>query len=255
LTVPVALALENMRLVEQARRAGLIGERQRLAHEIHDTLAQGFASIVMNLEAADAILPAGHFTKAQWHLGQARLTARESLAEARRLVWALRPKLLEEAPLPEALSRLTKRWSEASSIAARTTVTGAPRPLPPEVEATLFRVAQEALTNVRKHAQADRTALTLSYMHDRVALDTRDDGMGFDPGKAGDATGSTREGGFGLGTMRERVERLGGTLSIESAPGEGTTLAVELPLAVDDDEPTRQAPDNRGPGTAVEEAS
>lgn len=255
LTTPVALALENLRLVEQARRAGLIGERQRLAHEIHDTLAQGFASIIMNLEAADAILPAGQSTQAQWHLGQARLTARESLAEARRLVWALRPKLLEEAPLPEALSRLTERWSEASSIAAHTTVTGAPRPLPPEVEATLFRVAQEALTNVRKHARADRTALTLSYMHDRVALDTRDDGMGFDPGKAGDVIGSTREGGFGLGTMRERVERLGGTLSIESAPGEGTTLAVELPLAVDDDEPARQAPDDRGPETAVEEAS
>jgi signal transduction histidine kinase len=255
LTAPVALALENLRLVEQARRAGLIGERQRLAHEIHDTLAQGFASIIMNLEAADAILPTGHSPQAQWHLGQARLTARESLAEARRLVWALRPKLLEEAPLPEALSRLTERWSEASSIAVHTTVTGAPRPLPPEVEATLFRVAQEALTNVRKHARADRTALTLSYMHDRVALDTRDDGVGFDPGKAGDVTGSTREGGFGLGTMRERVERLGGTLSIESAPGEGTTLAVELPLAVDDDEPARQVPDDRGPGTAVEEAS
>jgi signal transduction histidine kinase len=254
LTAPVALALENLRLVEQARRAGLIGERQRLAHEIHDTLAQGFASIIMNLEAADAILPTGHSTQAQWHLGQARLTARESLAEARRLVWALRPKLLEEAPLPDALSRLTERWSEASSIAVHTTVTGAPRPLPPEVEATLFRVAQEALTNVRKHARADRTALTLSYMHDRVALDTRDDGVGFDPGKAGDVTGSTREGGFGLGTMRERVERLGGTLSIESAPGEGTTLAVELPLAVDD-EPTRQVSDDRGPGTAVEEAS
>src|SRR5918997_238809 len=170
-TASVALALENLRLVEQARRAGLIGERQRLAHEIHDTLAQGFASIVMNLEAADAILPAGYPTQAQWHLGQARLTARESLAEARRLVWALRPRLLEEAPLPEALSRLTERWSEASSIAAHTTVTGSPRSLPPEVEATLFRVAQEALTNVRKHARDNRAALTLSYMHDRVTLD------------------------------------------------------------------------------------
>ncbi|MDQ4127036.1 MAG: sensor histidine kinase, partial [Actinomycetota bacterium] len=178
----------------------------------------------------------------------------ESLAEARRLVWALRPRLLEEAPLPEALSRLTERWSEASSIAAHTTVTGFPRPLPPEVEATLFRVAQEALTNVRKHARANRAALTLSYMHDRVALDTRDDGTGFDPGNTGDATGSPREAGFGLETMRERVERLGGTLSIESAPGEGTTLAVELPLAVDGT-PARQAPDDRVPGAAVEEAS
>jgi signal transduction histidine kinase len=254
LTVPVALALENLRLVEQARRAGLIGERQRLAHEIHDTLAQGFASIIMNLEAADAILPGGPSTQAQWHLGQARLTARESLAEARRLVWALRPRLLEEAPLPEALSRLTEHLSEASSIAAHTTITGSPRLLPPEVEATLFRVAQEALTNVRKHARANRADLTLSYMHDRVALDTRDDGTGFDPDNTGDATGSPREAGFGLKTMRERVERLGGTLSIESTPGEGTTLAVELPLAADDD-PARQAPEDLAPGAAVEEAS
>jgi signal transduction histidine kinase len=115
-------------------------------------------------------------------------------------------------------------------------------------------VAQEALTNVRKHAWANRTALTLSYMHDHVALDTRDDGTGFDPSKIGDATGSSHAGGFGLGTMRERVERLGGTLSIESASGEGTTLVVELPLAVDDD-PARQAPDDREPGAAVEEAS
>jgi signal transduction histidine kinase len=254
LATPVTLALENLRLVEQARRAGLIGERQRLAHEIHDTLAQGFASIVMNLEAADALLPTEHFTQGRWHLGQARLTARESLTEARRLVWALRPRLLEEAPLPEALSRLTERWSEASSIAGHATVTGSPQPLRPEVEATLFRVAQEALTNVRKHAQANRAVLTLSYMHDRVTLDVRDDGTGFDPGKAYDATASAHAGGFGLGTMRERVERLGGTFSIESAPGEGTTLTVELPLAADDD-PAWQASDDRGPGAAVEEAS
>ena len=250
---PVALALENLRLVEQARRAGLIGERQRLAHEIHDTLAQGFASIVMNLEAADAILPAEQSPQAHWHLDQARLTARESLAEARRLVWALRPKLLEEAPLPEALARLTERWAEASNVAAQTAVTGAPRPLPPEVEATLFRVAQEALTNVRKHAQAQRTALTLSYMNDRVALDARDDGTGFDPGGAGVVVDTARESGFGLGTMRERVEQLGGTLSIESAPGEGTTLVVELPLSAG--EPARQAPDDQEPGAPVEEAS
>ena len=254
LATPVTLALENLRLVEQARRAGLIGERQHLAHEIHDTLAQGFASIVTNLEAADALLPTEHFTQGRWHLGQARLTARESLTEARRLVWALRPRLLEEAPLPEALSRLTERWSEASSIAGHATVTGSPQPLRPEVEATLFRVAQEALTNVRKHAQANRAVLTLSYMHDRVTLDVRDDGTGFDPGKAYDATASAHAGGFGLGTMRERVERLGGTFSIESAPGEGTTLTVELPLAADDD-PAWQASEDRGPGAAVEEAS
>jgi signal transduction histidine kinase len=133
-------------------------------------------------------------------------------------------------------------------------VTGTPCPLPPEVEATLFRVAQEALTNVRKHAQANRAVLTLSYMHDRVTLDTRDDGRGFDLGKIGDVTGSPRAGGFGLETIHERVERLGGTLSIESALGEGTTLAVELPLAAYDD-PARQAPDDQEPGAAIEEVS
>ena len=227
--VPIALALENLRLVEQARRAGLIGERQRLAHEIHDTLAQGFTSIVMNLEAAEAILPTDHSPHAHRHLDQARLTARESLAEARRLVWALRPKLLEEAPLPEALSRLAERWSEASGVAASVSITGTPSPLAPEVEVTLLRVAQEALANVRKHARAGRTALTLSYMNDLVALDARDDGAGFDPSTK--SAGSVRDGGFGLETMHERVESLGGTLSVESIPGEGTSLAVELPLS------------------------
>lgn len=226
----VALALENLRLVEQARRAGLIGERRRLAHEIHDTLAQGFASIVMNLEAVEALLPAQYSPEAYRHLDQARLTARESLTEARQLVWTLRPKLLEEAPLPEALARLAERWSGTSEVAVVATVTGTPLPLAPEVEVTLLRVAQEALANVRKHARANRIALTLSYMHDRVALDARDDGVGFEPDRIS-GPGSAREGGFGLRTMHERVERLGGTLSIESAPGEGTSLVVELPVS------------------------
>ena len=115
-------------------------------------------------------------------------------------------------------------------------------------------MAQEALTNVRKHARANRAALTLSYMNDRVALDARDDGAGFDLGKTDNASGSTRAGGFGLETMRERIERLGGTLSIESALGEGTTLVAELPLAADKD-PARPAPDDRDPGATVEEAS
>jgi signal transduction histidine kinase len=164
-------------------------------------------------------------------------------------VWALRPKLLEEAPLPEALARLAERWSEASGVAAVTTVTGTPRPLAPEVEVTLLRVAQEALANVRKHARANRTALTLSYMNDRVALDARDDGVGFDPERM---AGSGREGGFGLGTMHERIERLNGTHSIESAPGEGTTLSVELPVTKG--KPASKGSEDRG-SNKVEEAS
>jgi signal transduction histidine kinase len=228
--IQVALALENLRLVEEAREAGILRERQRMAHEIHDTLAQGFTSIVMNLEAAEGVMRPDS-GRVQHHLDQARLTARESLAEARRLVWALRPEPLERASLPEALGRLAERWSKDSGIAAIVTTTGTPRPLPSEVETTLFRVAQEALANVRKHAKgASRVALTLSYMGDTVALDARDDGPGFDPArKVGEKRGRN-PGGLGLKGMRERVERIGGTLSVESAPGDGSTLTVELPM-------------------------
>ncbi|MCA1728375.1 MAG: GAF domain-containing sensor histidine kinase [Actinobacteria bacterium] len=229
-----ALALENLRLVEEARRAGrqagVLRERQRMAHEIHDTLAQGFTSIVMNLEAAEGDVPASS-DRAQRHLEQARLTARESLTEARRLVWALRPESLENASLPEALERLAGRWAGESGVAATVSTTGTPRPLPPEVETTLFRVAQEALNNVRKHAWGvSRVALTLSYMGDAIALDARDDGAGFDPAREVEKKRDRDSGGFGLKGMRERVEGFGGALSIESAPGEGSTLAVELPV-------------------------
>ncbi len=227
--VQVALALENLLLVEEARKAGVLRERQRMAHEIHDTLAQGFTSIVMNLEAAEGVIPS-NLDRAQHHLDQARLTARESLTEARRLVWALRPEPLEDASLPEALVRLAERWSTESGISTGVSTTGTPCPLPSEVEAMLFRVAQEALNNVRKHArEASRVALTLSYMGETATLDVRDDGAGFDPARESGKTRDRESGGFGLKGMRERVEGVGGVLSVESAPGEGSTLTVELP--------------------------
>ncbi len=232
---PAALALENVRLLEQARRsgrkAGMLGERQRLAREIHDTLAQGFTSIVMNLEAAEGALPEevpAEETRTKWHLDQARLTARESLTEARRLVWALKPESLENASLPEALAQLAARWSDSSGVEASAALTGTPRPLSAEAEATLVRVAQESLANVHKHARAGRVVMTLSYMSDHVALDVIDDGEGFDPDRK---PVTTPESGFGLPAMRGRVEQLAGKLTVESAPGEGTTVVAELPVA------------------------
>ncbi|MDP8951400.1 MAG: sensor histidine kinase [Actinomycetota bacterium] len=237
-----ALVLENLWLVEEARRAGVLRERQRMAHEIHDTLAQGFTSIVMNLEAAEGIMPPTS-DRARHHLDQARLTARESLTEARRLVWALRPEALERASLPEALNRLAERWSKESDVAADVTVTGTPRSLSPDIEATLFRTAQEALANVRKHANASRVALTLSYMGDALALDVRDDGVGFDPSRTATEARDRTSGGFGLKGMRERIEQAGGSLSVESAPGEGSTLAVELPMIA----PEGTSPESGGP--------
>jgi len=244
-----ALALENLRLVEEARKAGrqagVLKERQRMAHEIHDTLAQGFTSIVMNLEAAEGDMSPDS-TRTQHHLDQARLTARESLTEARRLVWALRPEALSSASLPEALQNLADRWSTESGIAAGVATTGTPCPLASEVEAALFRMAQEALNNVRKHARgASRVALTLSYMGDTVALDVCDDGVGFVPAREAERVRDRDSGGFGLRGMRERVEGVGGALYVESTPDEGSTLTVELP-AVPSGSPRAESPRDAG---------
>lgn len=230
---------ERQRLIEQLdatraelagaeRQAGVLEERQRLARDIHDTLIQGFTSIVMLLEAAEASLDADHSSAR--HVARALRSARENLAESRRLVWALRPGPLNRAGLPEALERLARRLAEETEIKAETVVTGDPRPLAEEQEAGLLRVAQEALTNVRKHARAASATVTISYMRDITVLDVHDDGMGFDPDHA--ATNRTGDGGMGLVAMSERVHELGGSLEIESSPGGGTTVVAELPARV-----------------------
>jgi signal transduction histidine kinase len=212
-------------LAEAEREGGRLAERQRLARDIHDTLAQGFVSIVLQLQAAEAALPPGA-AEARGHLERARRTARDNLAEARRLVWDLRPEALSAAPLGEALGRLAGRLTEETGMAATATVTGTPRPLSPDAEVTLLRVTQEALANVTRHARAGRVAVTLSYMDGEAALDIRDDGAGFAP----TADGYGANGGLGLRGMRERVEALGGRLAVESAPGRGTTIAVTVPV-------------------------
>jgi signal transduction histidine kinase len=223
------LAEKRQELAREERRAGVAEERQRLAYEIHDTLAQGFASIVMHLEAADALL-SQDIGNARQHLDQARLTAGDNLAEARQLMWALQPEALGRVPLYEVLHTLADRWARESGLKAVATTTGNPRPLRPEYEHTLVRATQEALTNIRKHARASQVTVTLSYMEDLVTLDVQDDGVGFAweetqrvPAKVGQASG------FGLKGLRARVEKLKGTLIIESMPGEGTTIAVALP--------------------------
>jgi signal transduction histidine kinase len=228
----VALVLENLRLIEQAQQAGVSSERQRLAQEIHDTLAGAFTSIVMKLEAAEESLDSDRSSVRRF-LDQARGIARESLAEARRLMWALRPESLERSSLSEALAKLAERWSEECGVDASATVTGTPHPLTPDIEVTLMRVAQEALTNCRKYAQARQVTLTLSYMNNLVALNVQDDGVGFDPAEPHPDFSDQSTGGFGIMGMRERVEQLRGTLLVESAFGEGTTLMVAIPVAQD----------------------
>lgn len=224
------LEATRLALAAAERQAGIMEERQRLAREIHDTLAQGFTSIVMHLEAAEAAFPA-ELTTPQRYLDQARRTARENLAEARRLLWALQPAALERASLVEVLTHLAARWEEESGVEAFATITGTVHALRPEIEVTLLRAAQEALANAHKHARASQVVLTLSYMDGMVVLDVQDNGVGFDTARLCVSPVGQPAGGFGLKALRERVEQLGGMLSIESSPGEGTTIAVALPAA------------------------
>src|ERR1700733_7354306 len=174
----------QQQLLTQAREAGVQDERQRMAREIHDTLAQGLTGLLTHLQAAEqaadeqaADEPAG------WrrHFDAATRLARESLSEARRSVEALRPESLELARLSEALSEVAGRWSSLHGIPVQVTTTGTARTMPPEPEFALLRTAQEALANVARHARATRVGVTLSYMEHQVALDVRDDGQGFAP--------------------------------------------------------------------------
>jgi signal transduction histidine kinase len=214
-------------LLTQAREAGVLDERQRMAREIHDTLAQGLTGIITQLQAAEGA--AGEPVQWRGHHDAAISLARESLTEARRSVDALRPEPLEAAPLSEALAGVAARWSSRHGVPASVTTTGTPRPLAADVEDALLRAAQEALANVAKHAQATRVGVTVSYLEDEVALDVVDDGQGFAL-----ACGPSRPagtGGFGLIGMRQRIERLAGTLQIESEPGAGTGISAHIPDA------------------------
>ena len=211
----------HAQLLAQAREAGILDERQRMAGEIHDTLAQGLTGIVTQLEAADQTKHASD--EWQRHIDLARKLARESLTEARRSVRALRPEQLDAAALPDALAALADDWAQRSAVAVHVDTTGPCRRLPADTEAALFRVAQESLTNVAKHARASKVWLTLSYLDDVALLDIRDDGVGFDPG-------TRRPDGYGIDGMRRRLQRVAGSLEVESAPGEGTALNASVPV-------------------------
>lgn len=217
----------HSQLLVQAREAGVSDERQRMAHEIHDTLAQGLAGILAQLEAGEREPDVPEPLRRR--VATARGLARQTLTEARRSVQALRPDGLVDVRLPQALAKLTHEWSESSGVPAAFEVEGDPGELSSEVEVTLYRVAQEALANVVKHAHATRAGVMLTYLDDVVLLDVRDDGQGFGgPGEVVDRGDGSH---FGLRAMRQRVERVGGELQIETAEGVGTTINASIPAA------------------------
>lgn len=214
------LAVELGRLGEAAMQAAVAEDRNRLAREIHDSLAQAFTGIALHLGGAERLLDATH-EDLRTHLLLARELAREGLAEARRSVRALRPLALDSVSLPEALTQLAARTSRTLSREVEVEIRGEPAPLPPEVEDHVLRIAQEALANVAQHAAPQRVRVVLEYGPEVVRLVVADDGQGFDLN-----SGITR--GFGLVSMRERAARIGAELTISSEPGKGTTLDLGL---------------------------
>ncbi|HEY9377190.1 MAG TPA: sensor histidine kinase, partial [Jiangellaceae bacterium] len=205
---------------EHAR--GVLAERERLSREIHDTLAQGFTSILTLSQAAEVTVPPDA-TAAREHLALIEKTAREGLTEARALVEAAGPADLLDASLAEAVERVVARFGEETGLPAKVTVSGRPRSLPANSEVVLLRATQEALANVRKHAAATAVRVTLTFPPDgpgSATLEVTDDGRGFDP------TSAT---GYGLRGMRSRVEQVGGTLKIASGQGVGSSIRVLVP--------------------------
>ncbi len=206
--------------------AGVLAERERLAREIHDTLAQGLSSIQLLLRAAERALPTRPDTAAP-HVTQAREAAQDNLTEARRLVSALAPVELEGGSLPAALERLCTTTQQRAGLTVHFHLSGEPFEVPTPYEVALLRIAQSALNNTVQHAGASRAELTLSYMDTSITLDAVDDGVGFDPELASSA--GNQGTGFGLSAMRARARTLGGTWTVESSPGQGTALAVSFP--------------------------
>ncbi|GHJ48918.1 two-component sensor histidine kinase [Catellatospora sp. TT07R-123] len=203
-----------------SREAGVAAERSRLAGEIHDTLAQGFTSIITLLQAVGAELDRDP-DRAREHVELAVRTARENLAESRALIAALQPAALDASSLEQAVRRQVERLGEETGAAVSYEVGGQPCPLPTAVEVVLLRAAQEALANVRRHAAAAAVRVRLDFRAEGVALCVRDDGQGFDAARSAP--------GFGLSGMRARVAQVSGVLTVDSAPGRGTAVTVEVP--------------------------
>jgi signal transduction histidine kinase len=214
------VSLAQGQLAASERRAGTIEERERVSREIHDTVTQGLASSLLLLEAAGRAWPSD---SARTDLREATALLRANLSETRNLVHELASPGLDGSPLPEALLLAARQYVPE----ARLLVTGEPQAVPAEIRHALLRVAQSAASNIRLHASSAATTVTLGFLPEAVTLDVYDDGAGFDPAAA---AAPSNTGGYGLRAMRQRVEQLGGVFSVQSAPGEGTIVAAQLPL-------------------------
>ena len=222
LTALAGWGLYRLRIRQiEARYAAVLAERGRIARELHDTIAQGFTGVSMQLEAAAAKL-SGAPGEIRDHLDRARSLVRTSLHDARRSVRALRPQLLESRDLAAALEAVASELASGTAIRAEVRAHGVRRRLPPAVEDALFRVGQEAMTNAVRHGACRALEVELRVAGGRATLTVADDGAGFVPGDVAD--------GSGIGGMRGRLEALGGTLSVTTGPGQGTCVVAAVPV-------------------------
>jgi PAS domain S-box-containing protein len=218
----VMLAAHGQELVEQQREAAILKERARMARDIHDTLAQGFTGVVIQMEAAEEALLDEDPKHAVEHIRRGRQLARDSLGEARRSVHALRPQALEKAAFAEALKTLIKNTAAGTPLATDFRLKGKPRQLAPLIEENLLHIGQEALTNALKHARATKFQTRLYFDPDAVRLELSDNGDGF-------TVDGANGGGIGLIGMKERAEHIGATLILSSEPGVGTSIVAVSP--------------------------
>jgi PAS domain S-box-containing protein len=216
------LAIQLNELAEQSRQAAILAERNRMARDIHDTLAQGFTGVIVQLEAVADAISSGDDKEAENYLGRASELARRSLNEARRSVHALRPEALQRANFWDALKGIIKNTTAGIPIVTKTRLRGKLPDLPPDWEENLMHIGQEALTNALKYAHATNFETQLICNTKELRLEFQDDGDGF--------AVKDRHDGFGLAGMRERVEQMGGELKISSGRGKGTKVRVALPL-------------------------
>ncbi|MDL9979731.1 sensor histidine kinase [Microbacterium sp. ASV49] len=232
---------ENERLREQlvarARAEARADERQRLAREIHDTVAQGLVGVITQLDAIDTSAGGTASQDDLHHLDQAAAIARESLREARRAVAELSPAALDGTDLTTAIRRTTEQWGLRAGVSTRLSLPDAAAGVGPDVASTLLRVLQEALANIARHADATLASVTLTWFADALVMDIADDGTGYDPVNV-PARPSTA-GGYGVIAMRDRMARVGGTIDIESEPGGGTVVSARAPLTPSPNSPRK----------------
>ncbi len=218
----VSIAVERAQLFSNSIELGAAEERNRLAREIHDTLAQGLTAITLQLETADALLDSNP-KNARTAVQKALSLTRANLEEARRSVLDLRAAPLERSTFCDALRKLLEQYGAEWKFETEFEAIGEDQPIPMRLGAGLYRMAQEALTNVARHANAKHVCIHFTAMPDHIELIIEDDGVGFD-------TEALAKGRFGLVGLNERARLLGGTLEVCSVPGEGTELKINVPL-------------------------